>query len=204
MKKREIMRSIFCGLAAGALFLALFLGIGWNFIVAVLLAGGLFLGLSLITKPKKIQGKIPLDMRPDAAYLKERLEEAKEDFDSIRISMEKIQDQEIREESGKLYKTSSNILAYLEKNPDRISMAGRFIDYYQDTASSLLKKYVELQNSGLDTPDARSLKTNTKKAISMLNKAFDQQFQRMMRNELTDMDVEIQMIENMMKMEGPL
>ena len=80
MKKREIMRSIFCGLAAGALFLALFLGIGWNFIVAVLLAGGLFLGLSLITKPKKIQGKIPLDMRPDAAYLKERLEEAKEDF----------------------------------------------------------------------------------------------------------------------------
>lgn len=204
MKKREIMRSIFCGLAAGALFLPLFLGIGWNFIVAVLLAGGLFLGLSLITKPKKIQGKIPLDMRPDAAYLKERLEEAKEDFDSIRRSMEKIQDQEIREESGKLYKTSSNILAYLEKNPDRISMAGRFIDYYQDTASSLLKKYVELQNSGLDTPDARSLKTNTKKAISMLNKAFDQQFQRMMRNELTDMDVEIQMIENMMKMEGPL
>ena len=164
----------------------------------------MFLGLSLITKPKKIQGKIPLDMRPDAAYLKERLEEAKEDFDSIRRSMEKIQDQEIREESGKLYKTSSNILAYLEKNPDRISMAGRFIDYYQDTASSLLKKYVELQNSGLDTPDARSLKNNTKKAISMLNKAFDQQFQRMMRNELTDMDVEIQMIENMMKMEGPL
>ena len=94
--------------------------------------------------------------------------------------------------------------AYLEKNPDKISMAGRFIDYYQDTASSLLKKYVELQNSGLGTPEAINLKENTKKAICMLNKAFEQQFQRMMRNELMDMDVEIQMIENMMKMEGPL
>ena len=83
-------------------------------------------------------------------------------------------------------------------------MAGRFIDYYQDTASSLLKKYVELQNSGLDTSETRNLKENTKKAICMLNKAFEQQFQRMMRNELMDMDVEIQMIENMMKMEEPL
>ena len=204
MMRKETVRSILCGLTAGALFLGVFLGMGWNFFVSVFLAAGLFAGLLLITKPIEIPGKLPLDMRPDGAYLEKRLEEAREDFESIRQSVEKIQDQEIREESGKLYKTSSNILAYLEKNPDRISMAGRFIDYYQDTASSLLKKYVELQNSGLDTPDARSLKTNTKNAIPMLNKAFDQQFQRMMRNELTDMDVEIQMIENMMKMEGPL
>ena len=38
----------------------------------------------------------------------------------------------------------------------------------------------------------------------MLNQVFEQQFQRLMSNELMDMDVEIQMIENMMKMEGPL
>ena len=40
--------------------------------------------------------------------------------------------------------------------------------------------------------------------MTMLDQAFDQQFQRMMGNELMDMDVEIQMIEDMMKMEGPL
>ena len=200
MKKKETMRSIFCGLAAGALFLGLLLGLDWNFLMAALLAAGLFEGLYLITKPQKI----PLDMRPDGAYLEKRLEEAREDFESIRRSLEKIQDRGLREESKRLYDTSSNILAYLEKNPDKISVAGRFIDYYQDTASSLLKKYVELQNSGLDTSETRNLKENTKKAICMLNKAFEQQFQRMMRNELMDMDVEIQMIENMMKMEGPL
>ena len=110
----------------------------------------------------------------------------------------------MREESGKLYNTSTKILAYLEKNPDKISMAGRFIDYYQDTASSLLRKYVELQDSGLDTLEVRNLKEKTKKAMTMLDQAFDQQFQRMMGNELMDMDVEIQMIEDMMKMEGPL
>ena len=204
MKKKETMRSIFCGLAAGALFLGLLLGLDWNFLMAALLAAGLFEGLYLITKPQKIPGKIPFDMRPDGAYLEKRLEEAREDFESIRRSLEKIQDRGLWEESKRLYDTSSNILDYLEKNPDKISVAGRFIDYYQDTASSLLKKYVELQNSGLDTSETRNLKENTKKAICMLNKAFEQQFQRMMRDELMDMDVEIQMIENMMKMEGPL
>ena len=67
-----------------------------------------------------------------------------------------------------------------------------------------MKKYVGLQNSGLETPEARGLIEDTKKALLMLNQAFEQQFQRLMRNELMDMDVEIQMIENMMKMEGPL
>ena len=204
MMRKETVRSILCGLTAGALFLGVFLGMGWNFFVSVFLAAGLLAGLLLITKPREIPGKLPLDMRPDGAYLEKRLEEAREDFESIRQSVEKIQDQGLRENSERLYKTSSNILAYLEKNPDKISGAGRFIDYYQDTASSLLKKYVELQNSGLGTPEAINLKENTKKAICMLNKAFEQQFQRMMRNELMDMDVEIQMIENMMKMEGPL
>ena len=60
------------------------------------------------------------------------------------------------------------------------------------------------RDSGLDTLEVRNLKEKTKKAMTMLDQAFDQQFQRMMGNELMDMDVEIQMIEDMMKMEGPL
>ena len=54
MKKKETMRSIFCGLTAGVLFLGLLLGMDWNFLVAALLAAGLFEGIYLVTKPKKI------------------------------------------------------------------------------------------------------------------------------------------------------
>ena len=57
MKKKETMRSIFCGLTAGVLFLGLLLGMDWNFLVAALLAAGLFEGIYLVTKPKKISGK---------------------------------------------------------------------------------------------------------------------------------------------------
>ena len=102
MMRKETARSILCGLTAGALFLGVFLGMGWNFFVSVFLAAGLFAGLLLITKPREIPGKIPLDMRPDGAYLEKRLEEAREDFESIRQSVEKIQDQGLRENSERL------------------------------------------------------------------------------------------------------
>ena len=101
----------------------------------------------------------------------------------------------------RLHRMAAGILAYLEKHPDRIDMARRFIDYYQDTASSLLARYVELQNSGLDTPEIQKLKEDVKKATAALNKAFEQQFARIMSSEILDMDVEIRTIESMMKME---
>ena len=130
-----------------------------------------------------------------------RLKEAREDLEAISRSMEQIEDREIKEGSMRLHRTAAGILAYLEKHPDRIDMARRFIDYYQDTASSLLARYVELQNSGLDTPEIQKLKEDVKKATAALNKAFEQQFARIMSSEILDMDVEIRTIESMMKME---
>src|SRR5699024_12404840 len=62
---------ILCGLTAGALFLGVFLGMGWNFFVSVFLAAGLFAGLLLITKPREIPGKLPLDMRRSEEHTSE-------------------------------------------------------------------------------------------------------------------------------------
>ena len=80
--------------------------------------------------------------------------------------------------------------------------ARRFIDYYQDRASSLLLKYIELQETRLDTKEVNSLKVNIKNAMGTLNIAFDKQFQKIMSNELLDVDAEIKLIEQAMKTEG--
>ena len=118
--------------------------------------------------------------------------------------MEQVEDETIRAQSRQLHETAASILTYLEKHPDKIKLARRFIDYYQDTASSLLAKYVELEDSGLNTADAASLREKTGQALISLNQAFAGQFQRLMSNELMDMDAEIRLLEQTIKMEGPL
>lgn len=61
---------------------------------------------------------------------------------------------------------------------------------------------MELQESSLKTEEALRLKEDTKGAIKTLNRAFEQQFQRLMSSEMLDMDAEIKLLEKMRKMEG--
>ena len=198
---KETLRSVLSGFLAAIIFLILFFGMKWNFIICVLLAAGLYESIYLITKPKRRIGKVVIDRMENGEELQKKLKEAREDFSSIRHSMQQIEDASMKDEAQKLQQSSAKILDYLEENPAKIPLARRFIDYYQDTASSLLQKYVKLEDSSLETEDTKMLKEKTKQAITKLNTVFDKQFQKLMGDELMDLDAEIKVMEQTMKME---
>ena len=163
--------------------------------------------MGILHEEHQIQQDIFDDMKKRGWYESreadpEKLEQAREDFRSIGSAMEEIADQEMKEASVRLHATAGKILAYLEANPEKIMAARRFIDYYQDTASKLLNRYVELEESGLGTDEIKRLKGQTKQALLSLNQAFEGQFEKLMENELMDMDVEIRVLKQTMEMEG--
>lgn len=104
-------------------------------------------------------------------------------------------------EAEKLAETSSAIIECLEQNPMKIRQARQFIDYYQDCATKLLSKYIGLQDANIETAEIIRLKKDTRSALCTLNKAFSGQFEKLMRGELTDMQAEIQLLEETVKME---
>nr|WP_106790045.1 5-bromo-4-chloroindolyl phosphate hydrolysis family protein [Massilistercora timonensis] len=183
-------------------FYFLFGMLRWNFLFSAVLAVLLYMALTLLLKPVRKIGKVKVETLRDGEHLREKLEEARADLKSIERSMTKIRDLELKEESERLHRTAGNILKYLEENPGKIPQARQFIDYYQDTASQLLEKYVDLQNTGLNTEDTRRLKVQTEEAIRTLNEAFENQFQKLMSEELLDMEAELQLLRQTMKMEG--
>ena len=183
-------------------FYFLFGVLRWNFLFSAVLAVLLYMALTLLLKPVRKIGKVKVETLRDGEHLREKLEEARADLKSIERSMTKIRDLELKEESERLHRTAGNILKYLEENPGKIPQARQFIDYYQDTASQLLEKYVDLQNTDLNTEDTRRLKVQTEEAIRTLNEAFENQFQKLMSEELLDMEAELQLLRQTMKMEG--
>lgn len=199
---KEMLGSLAAGIIAGAVFLGLLFGVKWNLFVDVVLAFGVFTGVSLVSKPRRKIGRINVDRIVNGEELQRRLEEAMEDFASIEASMRKIEDVSVKEQVEKLKAIAENIIGYLEEHPEKIGQARQFIDYYQDTASSLLQKYVELQDTGLGTEEVKRLKANTSHALEKLNFAFEQQFQKLMRNEMLDMDAEIRLLDQTIKMES--
>ena len=182
----------------GAAFWVLDLGGIWSFFLGALVYGGLL----LLTKPRRRLGGIDVEQIPGGEQLEEKLMEAREDFRRIGAAMEAIQDDRLRESSRELHKKAGSILKYLVEHPGKIMEARRFIDYYQDTASSLLEKYVKLQETGLGSREAERLKVQTTQALLTLNRAFEGQFEKLMGNELMDMEAEIRLLKQTMEMEG--
>ena len=146
-------------------------------------------------------GSIDIDFIENGAELEQKLLEATEDHDSIKKSIAKIVDTQVKDEAEKLSETSAAIIEYLENNPSKIRQARQFIDYYQDTASKLLSKYIGLQDANIETSEIIRLKKDTRSALATLNKAFSRQFEKLMRGEITDMQAEIELLEQTVKME---
>ncbi len=205
MKKNSIKETaayIIAGLLAAELFLLLVFAMKWNFFVSLGIAAAVYAGFALILRPVKKIGNIDADSIDGGEELLSRLETAREGFRKIEASMRQIANVEVREEARKLHLTSSKIIEYLTANPDRIYVARQFIDYYQNTAAKLLSRYTELEAAGLYTDDVTRQKSDIPKALKTLNRAFSQQFEKLMKNEITDTDAEIRLLMQTVKMEG--
>lgn len=197
------IRQFLAGTVAGlAVFFLLWLGLSWNLIVAGILAIGTYAGVFLITKPALKIGEIRVDTLPDGNELKELLLEARKDMEEIEKASKQISNQEMRFECQKLYNTGVGIMKYLEKNPDSIKSARRFLTYYLDTAAQILNKYLPFQNSGLETDEVRRVRNSTEKALPILNKAFEEQFTKLMQNDIFDIESDIKLLEMTLESEG--
>ncbi|MGN0638134.1 MAG: 5-bromo-4-chloroindolyl phosphate hydrolysis family protein [Huintestinicola sp.] len=198
---RQNIAAIISAAASGAVFLILLFMLEWSVFIDIPVAMGTYAGLYLLTKPKRRIGSIDIELIENGAELEQKLLEAKEDYESIKRSIVKIGDMQVKNEAEKLSETSGAIIEYLENNPDKIRRARQFIDYYQDCASKLLSKYIGLQDANIETAEIIKLKQDTRSALATLNKAFSGQFEKLMRGELTDMQAEIELLEQTVKME---
>lgn len=205
MKKDRITEtavSIISAVASGIIFLLLLFWLRWNFFLDAALAIGVFAALLLLLKPRERIGKVYVEEMPDGAELKKYLEDAREDFKTIETCKGKIEDVKVKQVAEKLNLTAGKIIGYLEENPEKIRLARQFIDYYQDTASSLLQKYVKLQDADLGTEEVKSLKEETTEALKTLDIIFEGQFKKLLKNEMMDMSAEIRLLKQTAKMEN--
>lgn len=205
MKKDKITEtkaSALSGFAAGMVFLILLFLAQWNLFVDILLSAGLFAGGYLLLKPRERIGSVYVAGLPDAEELKKYLEDGRKDFRMLEACTGKIRDPKVKGEADHLNQTAGKILDFLEEHPQKIRLARQFIDYYQNTASSLLQKYVALQDTNLGTNEVQRLKKDTANAMHTLNVVFEEQFQKLLRNEMMDMDAEIRLLEQTVKYEN--
>lgn len=200
--KKETAAGVFAGIISAVLFLVLVFLVKWNFFVCLAIAAAAYVGLTLLLRPVKKIGGVAAENIDGGFELLKRLDAAQRGFQKIEDAMLEINDSSVRAEAEQLHSMSAKIVDYLTAHPDRIYAARQFIDYYQETAVKLLSRYKELEASGLRTNEVLRQRSDTLGALKTLNRAFEQQFEKLMSSEMTDTDAEIRLLKQTVKMEG--
>ena len=199
---KEIVSIAVSAILALVLFAALLVGLGWNMLLCMGLSLVSYAGFLLVLRPVRRIGRIDIEKLGNGEVLHERLQEAGRDYRRMREAADRIQAPGLRQSASELIDIAGNILKFLTDNPRKIPSARRYIDYYQETAANVLENYVELQDTRLLTDESEKIFQNTAEAVLTLKDAFRMQFQKLMQNELMDMEADLNLLKQTLRSEG--
>ena len=176
-----------------------------NYLIVILMTAGVIFGGKALWDWKK--NRTPrLDLteleEERARYLQENFDKATADFNRLQDALENLSDRELANQLRKMQRTAKSLLSHLEKNPERISLAYKFIDYYQDRAVKIVEQYKELEETHLSTDKVRELKARMKQTLAALDEAYQDQFEHVLNDQIISTDAELTVMEQQLNAEG--
>lgn len=195
-------RTVLSVIASLLVFYLLFIKWGWNPIVAGGITIVLYFALDLLLKPRRRLGGVDVESMLQGEELFATLEDADQDLKKIERITKSIRDEDVKAESEALYESGRQLLDYLVRNPGKITLARRFFNYYLDLAVEILEQYQKLVSTRLQTPDVLSAKERSVRAIPQLRQAFEKQFTSLIGGEILDLEAEIKVLEDTLRMEN--
>ncbi len=130
------------------------------------------------------------------------LNKAKSDNAKIYSMINKVEDKDLQKDIEELHETASKIIDTISKNPEKLSKASTFFDYYLPVTLKILIKYDDIENQGLDNEDVIKFMKNTKDMISKIKKSFKVQLANLYQSDIMDTDAEIKVFEQMLNSDG--
>ena len=176
-----------------------------NYLIVILMTTGVIFGGKAFWDWKK--NRTPqLDLKEleseRAQYLQENFDKAIADFNWLEEARQTLTDKELSAQLRRMQRTAKNLLNHLEKNPERIALAYKFIDYYQDRAVKIVKQYQELEETQLSTDKVQDLKSRMKQTLSALDDAYQDQFEHVLNDQIISVDAELTVMEQQLDAEG--
>ena len=193
-----------------SLMMIIFGGIGaaddWPRLGMTVLIGGLALGvhsISILRNKDKTPRLSLKDIDEEKAQLlSENFDKAITDYKYLQSKQDKLGDKEMNGHLKRMQKTAKNLILHLEKHPERIPTAFKFIDYYQDRAVKIVQQYEDLEETELSTDKIRDLKERMKGTLASLDEAYTEQFERVLNEQMLSVDAELKVMEQQFDAEG--
>ena len=130
------------------------------------------------------------------------LENAKKQNKHILEMIPKIENIELRKSLNEINTTVTKIINTIEKNPEKEKKLKNFFDYYLPVTVKLVDRYDEIENQRINSKEEKSFNLTTENTIKEINDVFKQFLNILYQSDMNDTDVEIKVLNSMLKADG--
>lgn len=174
---------------------------------SLLVTGGVILGallilvaviliISLKGSNEEAKKKNETNLSPEDAAV---LSDARRELTGLRVLNARITEPEVRMASNEICQTIEKILNALKENPDRISSAQMFLQYYLPTQKNILTKYHQIAASGMEHAD---LKEKVMNHLADIKTATEKQLSNVYEDDMMDISAEMELMNVSIKEDG--
>ncbi len=129
---------------------------------------------------------------------KEILALSEQSIVNIEQSNKHIANRELSDYLSRIVKTSREVVNTLVNHPEKIPQARRFLHSYLGATESVIKRYADTHQ----LVDDESLEKNFKQVLQNIDQVFEEQNQKLLENQVFDLDVDIEVLNTLMEKQG--
>lgn len=166
-------------------------------IASMLLAGAL-MRLARRTREDAKKEAVPAPEKAAEEIVKEGMESLRRISNAARM----IQSNEVAGKIREICRVGVEIFDGIKKNPGAIGKVKQFTNYYLDATGKIVEQYAELSNRANSTPEVEKALRRVEDLLDTIRQTFDRQLANLLEDKLLDINTELTVLKNTMKMEG--
>ncbi len=134
----------------------------------------------------------------NADRVAEALQQAERKILAIDQARDQINQPEMEQRLRRITTLARDILAEIARDPRDLRRARKFLTTYLDGAQRVIGGYAKAHVNGR----SETLEDNFRRILVTIEQVFEQQYQRLLENDLQDLDVQMEVLETQLKREG--
>lgn len=155
--------------------------------------------------PKAIETTTqPVHAETDNAELNAIIKAGSKFIDELCIVKKSISNPSVVTDIDEIIELTNKIMYKLQQEPELISSAQRFFNYYLPMTAKLVVNYVEVKKQDISGTSVESIATKIEKTLSTLTIAYKSQLEKLYQHTSVDLETDISALETILKNDGLL
>lgn len=176
-----------------------FTGVGHSFVVSIAFGLGALGGMILFYGIDPRQEKMTIGTHGySAEEISNTLDEAEVQVSGIELANKQISNRDFNQRIRVICEHARDILTMLEEDPGDIRRARKFLNTYLDGALKVTVGYASMQNKHTSNKLTKSFEN----VLKTIESVFIEQKQKLLEDDVLDLDVQIEVLASQLKHEG--